>query len=108
MIDQFHELDITDKMLHQVIATSPQLLIQKPQEFYKVVSYLKDLGLEEETIGRILGRCPEIFMLNIDKTLKKKVEFLSEIGVSKNHFPRVIRKYPELLVCDVNKSLHPR
>ncbi|KAL7605734.1 hypothetical protein Lser_V15G18277 [Lactuca serriola] len=108
MIDQFHELDITDKMLHQVIATSPQLLIQKPQEFSKVVSYLKDLGLEEETIGRILGRCPEIFMANIDKTLKKKVEFLSEIGVSKNHFPRVIRKYPELLVCDVNKSLHPR
>ena len=36
MIDQFHELGVTDKILHQVIVTSPQLLIQKPQEFCKV------------------------------------------------------------------------
>nr|XP_043612690.1 transcription termination factor MTERF2, chloroplastic [Erigeron canadensis] len=108
MIDQFHELGVTEKMLHKVISTSPQLLMQKPREFSQVVFYLKGLGLEEESVGRILGRCPELFMSNIDKTLKKKVEFLTELGVSKSHLPRVIRKYPELLICDVNNSLHPR
>ncbi|KAI7743855.1 hypothetical protein M8C21_025915 [Ambrosia artemisiifolia] len=108
MIDQLHVIGVTENMLNKVVATSPQLLMQKPQDFFQVVSYLKGLGLEEENIGRVLGRCPEIFMANIDKTLKKKVEFLSELGVSKKHLPRVIRKYPEFFVCDVNNSLQPR
>ncbi|KAI3807566.1 hypothetical protein L1987_23496 [Smallanthus sonchifolius] len=108
MIDHLRVIGVTEKTLSKVIATSPQLLIQKPREFFQVVSYLKGLGLEEESVGRVLGRCPEIFMTNIDKTLRKKVEFLSELGVSKKHLPRVIRKYPELFVCDVNNSLLPR
>ncbi|XP_071690504.1 uncharacterized protein [Rutidosis leptorrhynchoides] len=108
MIDQFRELGVTEKMMHKVIATSPQLLIQKPREFCQVVSYLKGLGLEEEAVGKMVSRCPEIFTTNIDKTLKKKVEFLYELGVSNNHLPRVIRKYPEFFVCDVNNSLLPR
>ncbi|KAJ0654570.1 putative transcription regulator mTERF family [Helianthus annuus] len=108
MIGELQVIGVTEKMLNKVIATSPQLLMQKPQEFFQVVSYLKGLGLEEESVGRVLGRCPEIFMANIDKTLKKKVEFLSELGVSQKHLPRVIRKYPELFVCDINNSLHPR
>ncbi|PWA44215.1 transcription termination factor [Artemisia annua] len=108
MIDQFHELGVTEKMLHKVIATSPQLLMQKPREFCEVITYLKGLGLDEESVGRLLGRCPEVFTTNIDKTLKKKVAFLNELGVSKKHLPRVIRKYPEFFVCDVNNSLLPR
>lgn len=108
MIDEFRELGVTEKMLHKVIATSPQLLMQKSREFCQVVSYLKGLGVEEENVGRMVGRCPELFTTNIDKTLKKKVEFLYEIGVSKKHLPRVIRKYPEVFVCDVNNALLPR
>ncbi|XP_076942435.1 uncharacterized protein LOC143612296 [Bidens hawaiensis] len=108
MIDELREIGVTEKQLNKVIATSPQLLMQKPQEIFQVVSYLKDLGVEEESVGRVLGRCPEIFMANIDKTLKKKVEFLCDLGVSKKHLPRVIKKYPEFLVCDVNNSLLPR
>ncbi|KAK1422891.1 hypothetical protein QVD17_18180 [Tagetes erecta] len=108
MINHLHEIGITEKMLNKVISTSPQLLMQKPQDFFQVVSYLKSLGLEEESVGRVLGRCPEAFMANVDKTLKKKVEFLCELGVSKKHLPRVIKKYPELFVCDVNNSLRPR
>ncbi|KAJ9568482.1 hypothetical protein OSB04_004448 [Centaurea solstitialis] len=108
MVQQLRELGVTEKMLHQVIATSPQLLMQKPRDFCQVVMYLKGLGVEDESVGRMVGRCPEIFMTNIDKTLKKKVEFLFELGVSRKHLPRVIRKYPELFVCDVNNALLPR
>ncbi|XP_057968540.1 transcription termination factor MTERF5, chloroplastic isoform X2 [Malania oleifera] len=107
MLEQFAELGIRNKM-GQVIATSPQLLLRKPHEFLKVVSFMEDLGLDRETVGRILGRCPEIFATNIEKTLRKKLEFLTRIGVSEDHFPRVIRKYPELFVSDVDRSLHPR
>ncbi|CAK9146131.1 unnamed protein product [Ilex paraguariensis] len=108
MVNQFGELGVRDKRLGQVIAKSPQLLQQKPQEFLQVVYFLEDLGLDEETISRMLGRCPEIFGTSVEKTLKKKIEFLRGIGVSEEHLPRVIRKYPELFVCDINKTLLPR
>ncbi|CAI9767135.1 unnamed protein product [Fraxinus pennsylvanica] len=108
MVDQIGELGIRSNKLGKVIVTSPQLLHCRPPEFLQVVSFLKDLGLVEEDISRILYRCPEIFATSIDRTLMKKLEFLSAIGVSRTHLPRVIRKYPELFVCDVNRALLPR
>ncbi|KAF8407356.1 hypothetical protein HHK36_006484 [Tetracentron sinense] len=73
-----------------------------------VVSFMEDLGFDEESIGRILCRCPEIFASNIEKTLKKKLKFLINIGISKDKLPRAIRKYPELLVSDIDRTLLPR
>ncbi|KAL0421715.1 UNVERIFIED_CONTAM: Transcription termination factor MT, chloroplastic [Sesamum latifolium] len=108
MVEQFGEIGITNKKLGHVIATSPQLLLRKPQEFDQVVFFFKGLGLDEEAIARTLGRCPEIFAASIDKTLEKKLEFLSNVGIPKTHLPRVIRKYPELFVCDVDRALLPR
>ncbi|KAL0335815.1 UNVERIFIED_CONTAM: hypothetical protein Sradi_4793400 [Sesamum radiatum] len=108
MVEQFCEIGITNKKLGHVIATSPQLLLRKPQEFVQVVIFFKGLGLDEEAIARTLGRCPEIFAASIDKTLEKKLEFLSNVGIPKSHLPRVIRKYPELFVCDVDRALLPR
>lgn len=73
-----------------------------------MVCFLKDLGVDEDTIGRILVRCPELFASSIERTLERKLGFLNDIGISRHHFPRVIRKYPEFLVCDVDEALLPR
>lgn len=73
-----------------------------------MVSFFKELGMDEDAIARMLSRCPEIFAASIDRTLGKKLQFLSSIGISKAHIPRVIRKYPELFVCDVDRALLPR
>ncbi|KAG2728396.1 hypothetical protein I3760_01G203700 [Carya illinoinensis] len=108
MVEQFDELGVRNKKLGLVIAKSPQLLLRKPREFLQVISYLEHLGLDKETIGRIIGRCPEIFATSIEKTLKRKIEFLTGIGVLRAHLPRVIKKYPELLVSDVDRTLLPR
>ncbi|KDP25036.1 hypothetical protein JCGZ_22571 [Jatropha curcas] len=108
MLEQFEALGVKDKKLGQVIAKSPQLLLRKPEAFIRVVSFLKDLGFDEESVGKILVRCPEIFGLSIEKTVRRKVEFLISIGVSEEHLPRIIKKYPEVLVSDVNRTLLPR
>lgn len=108
MVEKLCEMEIKNKKLGHVIATSPQLLLRKPQEFLQVVAFFKDLGMEEDAIARTVSRCPEIFAASIDKTLEKKLQFLSSIGISKPHIPRVVRKYPELFVCDVDKALLPR
>lgn len=108
MVHHFNEMGISDKKLGQIFATSPQLLLRKPQEITQVLSFFKDVGLDDDAIARTLGRCPEIFAASIDKTLKKKLEFLSSVGISKTYLPRVIRKYPELFVCDVDRALLPR
>ncbi|KAB1670159.1 hypothetical protein ES319_1Z196000v1 [Gossypium barbadense] len=107
MVDQFGELGIRNKKFGRVIAKSPQLLLKKPQEFLQVVLFFEGLGLDQETVGKLVSRCPEVFAANIDTTLKKKVEFLAEFGISNDHLPRVIKKYPEVLVSDVNKTLLP-
>ncbi|KAK0595225.1 hypothetical protein LWI29_004691 [Acer saccharum] len=108
MVEQIGELSVRNKKLGQVIAKSPQLLLRKPQEFLEVVSFLEDLGFDNEDVGKILARCPEFFAASIEKTLKKKVEFLNSIGVSNDHLPRVINKYPEFLVSDIDRTLLPR
>ncbi|MBA0694300.1 hypothetical protein Goari_004611, partial [Gossypium aridum] len=137
MVDQFGELGIRNKKFGLVIAKSPQLLLKKPQEFLQrqfqesnsavfqwsrlvdlslqlpnpsilfVVLFFEELGLDQETVGKLVSRCPEVFAANIDTTLKKKVELLAEFGISNDHLPRVIKKYPEVLVSDVNKTLLP-
>ncbi|XP_042047008.1 transcription termination factor MTERF2, chloroplastic-like [Salvia splendens] len=108
IVEELSKMDIKSKKLGHVIATSPQLLLRKPQELLQVMSFFKDLGMDEDAIARTLGRCPEIFAANIDKTLDKKLQFLSNIGISKANIPRVVRKYPELFVCDVDRALLPR
>ncbi|MCD9558925.1 hypothetical protein HAX54_016616 [Datura stramonium] len=108
VVEQLRNFGIRNQKLGKVIATSPQLLLQKPQEFHQVVCFLRDLGLDDDIIGRILGRCPEIFASSIRRTLKRKLNFLLGIGVARSHLPRIIRKYPEFFVCDIHKALRPR
>ncbi|KAK4361702.1 hypothetical protein RND71_016943 [Anisodus tanguticus] len=108
VVEQLRNFGIRNQKLGKVIATSPQLLLQKPQEFHQVVCFLRDLGLDDDIIGRILGRCPEIFASSIERTLKRKLNFLMGIGVSRSHLPKIIRKYPEFFVCDIHRALRPR
>ncbi|ERN12533.1 transcription termination factor MTERF2, chloroplastic [Amborella trichopoda] len=108
LVEQFGEMGVTNDNLGRVIASCPQLLLQKPQNFVMVVSFLEELGFNCESVGKILSRCPEIFAASIEGTLKKKIDFLIALGISHDHLPRIIRKYPELLVCDIHKALQPR
>ncbi|CAI9116433.1 OLC1v1017574C1 [Oldenlandia corymbosa var. corymbosa] len=108
MVEQFRELQITNKKLGRLIARSPQLLVQKIEEFVEVITFFKDLGLDDASIGRMLARRPEIFAVSIEETLKRKIGFLTSIGILKDHLPRVVKKYPDMFVCDVDRALRPR
>uniref|UniRef100_A0A1D1Y9D4 mTERF domain-containing protein 1, mitochondrial n=1 Tax=Anthurium amnicola TaxID=1678845 RepID=A0A1D1Y9D4_9ARAE len=108
LVKRFRDLGITSKMLGKIIAASPQLLLRKPNEFQEVVSFMEEVGFDDESIGRILCRCPEIFASSVDKTLRKKLAFLKDLGIASKHLPRVMKKYPEFLVSDVDNTLLPR
>ncbi|XP_068638679.1 transcription termination factor MTERF5, chloroplastic [Aristolochia californica] len=108
MVHQFAEVGVRNKKLGQVIVSSPQLLLRKPHEFLEVVSFMEELGFNEESIGRLLGRCPEIFAADVENTLRKKVKYLIEFGFSESRLPQVIGKYPELLVSNLQSTVLPR
>ncbi|XP_020265957.1 uncharacterized protein LOC109841411 isoform X1 [Asparagus officinalis] len=108
ILDQIDALGVKGKMLIPVITSSPQLLLKKPSELLEVVSFMKEIGFDGRTIGRILCRCPEIFSANVDNTLRRKVQFLTDFGILRGQLPRVIRKYPELLLLDIHQTLRPR
>ncbi|XLT35926.1 hypothetical protein HN873_067218, partial [Arachis hypogaea] len=69
MLDQLFDLGVKKNKLGRVIARSPQLLSQKSKDFLQVVLFFENMGLDRETIRRILSRCPEIFPASIDKIL---------------------------------------
>ncbi|KAJ0231827.1 Mitochondrial transcription termination factor family protein [Hirschfeldia incana] len=108
MVKEFDKLGVRNKRMGKVIPKRPQILLYKPQEFLKVVTFLEDLGFQKEIVGQILCRCPEIFGCSIDKTLQKKLSFLTRFGVSSTHFTRIIKKYPEFLLYDAEKTVLPR
>lgn len=108
MVEQLDDLGVRTTKLGKVIATSPQLLLQRPEEFRKVVGFLQDLGFDKDSIGKILARCPEIFATRSKDTLQQKLEFLTGLGILKQELPRVIKKYPEFFVLDIDKSVMPR
>ncbi|CAA6662374.1 unnamed protein product [Spirodela intermedia] len=108
MVRQFGDLGVSSKMLGKIITTSPQLLLRRPDDFLKVVSFMEEVGFDHEIIGKILCRCPELFAADVEQTLTKKLGFLTELGISSAHLPRVIKKYPEVLLYDVDRALLPR
>ncbi|CAJ2665179.1 transcription termination factor MTERF2, chloroplastic isoform X4 [Trifolium pratense] len=113
-----NQIDGVDKDYAKLMLKYPWVLSTSIQENYKevlfflysvkVVLFFENMGFDEENIGKILARCPEIFASSISKTLQRKIEFLSRIGVSKAYIPVVIRKYPKLLVSDIDKTLPQR
>ncbi|KAI4355931.1 hypothetical protein L6164_004655 [Bauhinia variegata] len=108
MLDQFFRLGVQEKNLDRVVVKSPQLLLMKPQDFLQVIVFLENMGLDKESIGKILARCPHIFAASISKTLQRKIEFLRKVGISEVPLPRVIKMYPQLLVADTNRTVLPR
>ncbi|KAK7851506.1 transcription termination factor mterf5 [Quercus suber] len=77
-----------------------------------VISFLEGLGIDKETIGRIICRCPEIFATSIEKTIKRKLEFLTSIDVSGAQVPRdtalMVRKFSPLLGYSIDEVLRPK
>ncbi|KAL5699676.1 hypothetical protein ACHQM5_030547 [Ranunculus cassubicifolius] len=108
MIEELGEFGIKTNKLGHLISSSPQLLLRKPNELLQVVIFMKELGLDKETIEKILSRRPQIFAASIENTLKKKLSPLIDLGISQNQLPRVIKKYPEILVSDINTTIRPR
>ncbi|KAF3782477.1 Transcription termination factor 3 [Nymphaea thermarum] len=108
VLTQFVDLGVRSQKFAHIISSSPQLLLQRPQELLKVVTFMEELGFESRDIGKLLCRCPEIFAANIENTLKEKIRFITDLGIPEDHFPRVIRKYPEFLVCSIHSTLKPR
>lgn len=51
MVEEFSEMDIKNKKLGHIIATSPQLLLRKPQEFHQVGS--EEIRLKSWIWGKI-------------------------------------------------------
>ncbi|XP_021851077.1 transcription termination factor MTERF6, chloroplastic/mitochondrial [Spinacia oleracea] len=108
MVEQLDNLGVRTTKLGKVIATSPQLLLQRPEDFRKVVTFLQGLGFDNDGIGKILARCPEIFATRSENTLQQKLEFLTSLGILKQEVPRVIKKYPEFFVSDIDRTVVPR
>ncbi|XP_057826733.1 transcription termination factor MTERF4, chloroplastic isoform X5 [Cryptomeria japonica] len=109
IVNQMNSLNIKGKTVARVVSSSPHLFLRRPREFSEVVFFMKELGLDTESLGRILNRCPEIYASNVENTLRRKVNFLIETyGLRDNRLLLVMQKYPEVLALNVEQTVKLR
>ncbi|XP_073295486.1 transcription termination factor MTERF15, mitochondrial [Primulina huaijiensis] len=102
---QLQICNITSKAVKNVLEVAKKLGLS-PDDVLRCILYLKDLGLTEGTIIRILEEEPMVMVSKRDEIMKK-VEFLMGIGVRRKEINRIICLFPGILAYRVENRLKP-
>ncbi|KAI3977840.1 hypothetical protein MKX01_036680 [Papaver californicum] len=102
MVEQIDDLEIRNKKLGQVIASSPQLLLKKPHE---LLQCLMQAGLSKREVASMIRRFSPLLGYSIDEVLKPKLNFL----VNSMEKPvKDVVEYPRYFSYSLDKKIKPR
>ncbi|XP_073130981.1 transcription termination factor MTERF15, mitochondrial-like isoform X2 [Henckelia pumila] len=102
---QLQICNITTKAVKNVLQVAKKMGLS-PDDVLECILYLKDLGISEGTIIRILEEEPMILASKRDEIMEK-VKFLMGIGVRKKEIDRIICLFPGILGYGVENRLKP-
>lgn len=77
----FETLGVDKKQWATVIYRFPALLTYSRQKIKESIDFLLELGISEESIGKILTRCPNIVSYSVEDNLRPKVKYFRSLGV---------------------------
>ncbi|KAF2323269.1 hypothetical protein GH714_034394 [Hevea brasiliensis] len=86
---------------------SKKLRLKSPKEPDSSLSFLRDLGLTDTQISKVVRRRPRLLLSDLKKIVLPKLAFLRSIMVSCNDLPEVISRNPDLLVRSLDQHLIP-
>lgn len=98
-LDNIEEIGIRDgHTLGRVVTRMPLVLVLDPQRtIAKRTNYLKEqLGLNADTIGRIISATPQVLQWSIDKQLKPQIELIASL-VGDDQVKQTLEKVPNLI-----------
>ncbi|XP_057830338.2 transcription termination factor MTEF1, chloroplastic [Cryptomeria japonica] len=91
----------------KALRDNPSVLRASLSSIKDVVGYLKQMGILYKDFRKILGMCPQILTLNVNKDLVPVFSFFFEVKISRKDIRKSICRCPKLLICSVSEQLRP-
>ncbi|GAB2229739.1 hypothetical protein Droror1_Dr00013991 [Drosera rotundifolia] len=98
------ELGVDKQKWARMIYQCPTVLCFSRRKINLTLSFLKELCLSEETIGKIITRYPNIIGYNVEDKLRPAVEYFKSMGVN---VPCLIRQWPQTLALSIEGNMKP-
>ncbi|KAM7277598.1 hypothetical protein ACFE04_004732 [Oxalis oulophora] len=88
------------KVLHR----SSTLLTCSRQKILSTVDFLKEMGISEENIGKILTRYPNIMRYSLEDKLRPNVEYFRSMGIET---ATLLYRHPQSFSLSIESNLKP-
>ena len=72
------------------------------------VQYLKEFGLSNEELGRLLAFKPQLMACSIEERWKPLVKYLYHLNVSRDGMKRMLLVQPTILCLDLETVIAPK
>ncbi|KAB2627361.1 hypothetical protein D8674_020979 [Pyrus ussuriensis x Pyrus communis] len=89
------------------ISASKWVKLRSPKRADSVLSFLRNHGLSETQISRIVRNHSPVLNSNTEKTLLPKLEFFASLGVSRGDLAKTLAYGPKLLSMSLEKRIAP-
>ncbi|XP_068344984.1 transcription termination factor MTERF6, chloroplastic/mitochondrial-like [Pyrus communis] len=89
------------------ISASKWVKLRSPKRADSVLSFLRNHGLSETQISRIVRNHSPVLNSNTEKTLLPKLEFFASLGVSRGDLAKTLAYGPKLLSTSLEKRIAP-
>ena len=74
----------------------------------QIIKWLKEQGVAEANIGKIITAFPSILRLSIEANLNPKVEWLKEQGIAEGNIGKIITASSQILGLSIEANLKPK
>ncbi|KAL2927462.1 Transcription termination factor MTERF2 chloroplastic [Bienertia sinuspersici] len=77
-------------------------------DFGTMVNYIKDFGLDEEGVGRLLAFKPQLMVCDIEERWKPLLKFLYYLGINRDGMRRMLVIKPMVFCVDLESTIVPK
>ncbi|KAJ9179082.1 hypothetical protein P3X46_010906 [Hevea brasiliensis] len=88
-------------------SVSKELHFKSPNKPDSILSFLRDLGLTDTQISKVVRRRPRLLLRDLNKRVLPNLGFLRSLGVSSNDLPKMISGNPDFLFRSLERHLIP-
>ncbi|GAB2229741.1 hypothetical protein Drorol1_Dr00013993 [Drosera rotundifolia] len=98
------ELGINQQKWPELILRRPLLFACSRRKFNSTVTFLTEMGLSKETVGKVLIRRPTIVSFSVEDKLRPTAKYLSSLGVD---VTVIMQGAPAILTLSIENNLRP-
>ncbi|CAN6477188.1 unnamed protein product [Victoria cruziana] len=95
-VEWLKSVHVKGRNIGVVFTRADSALKRSLQELNDNIDYLETSGVKRDWMGFVIGRCPQILLLDMDE-LKARVNFYLELGMDQKDFGTMVFDYPKAL-----------